>query len=147
MNYKLTVEEEAAIEHEVEMEREYLRMMGRSYTPIDLERILNKIRMRARNRIVDQRRKKEQQTAFVQGARISDRDFSIANLISQTYDILFPPEDDPVVTPEERLLQAIFGRENNVPMAEEVAFVDTVTNMAETLVRKYHASTSQQEGK
>ena len=51
------------------------------------------------------------------------------------------------VTPEERLLQAIFGRENNVPMAEEVAFVDTVTNMAETLVRKYHASTSQQEGK
>lgn len=30
---------------------------------------------------------------------------------------------------------------------EEVAFVDTVTNMAETLVRKYHASTSQQEGK
>lgn len=58
MNYKLTVEEEAAIEHEVEMEREYLRMMGRSYTPIDLERILNKIRMRARNRIVDQRRKK-----------------------------------------------------------------------------------------
>lgn len=147
MNYKLTVEEEAAIEHEVEMEREYLRMMGRSYTPIDLERILNKIRMRARNRIVDQRRKKEQQTAFVQGARISDRDFSIANLISQTYDILFPPEDDPVVTPEERLLQAIFGRENNVPMAEVVAFVDTVTNMAETLVRKYHASTSQQEGK
>ena len=145
MNYKLTVEEEAAIEHEVEMEREYLRMMGRSYTPIDLERILNKIRMRARNRIVDQRRKKEQQTAFVQGARISDRDFSIANLISQTYDILFPPEDDPVVTPEERLLQAIFGRENNVPMAEVVAFVDTVTNMAETLVRKYHASTSQQE--
>lgn len=68
MNYKLTVEEEAAIEHEVEMEREYLRMMGRSYTPIDLERILNKIRMRARNRIVDQRRKKRAANSVCSGS-------------------------------------------------------------------------------
>lgn len=138
MNYKLTVEEEAAIEHEVEMEREYLRMMGRSYTPIDLERILNKIRMRARNRIVDQLRKKEQQTAFVQGARIRDRDFSIANLIPQTYEILFPPENQTFEEYKKRLEQADPKCNDNVPLEEIETFVNDVIKMAEHLVRKYN---------
>lgn len=138
MNYKLTVEEEAAIEHEVEMEREYLRMMGRSYTSIDLERILNKIRMRARNRIIDQRRKKEQQTALVQGARIRDRDSSIANLIPQTYEILFPPENQTFEEYKKRLEQADPKCNDNVPLDEIETFVNDVIKMAEQLVRKYN---------
>ena len=138
MNYKLTVEEEAAIEHEVEMEREYLRMMGRSYTPIDLERILNKIRMRARNRIIDQRHKKEQQTAFVQGARIRDRDSSIVNLIPQTYEILFPPENQTFEEYKKRLEQADPKCNDNVPLEEIETFVSAVIKMAEQLVRKYN---------
>ena len=138
MNYKLTVEEEAAIEHEVEMEREYLRMMGRSYTSIDLERILNKIRMRARNRIIDQRRKKEQQTALVQGARIRDRDSSIANLIPQTYGILFPPENQTFEEYKKRLEQADPKCNDNVPLDEIETFVNDVIKMAEQLVRKYN---------
>lgn len=138
MNYKLTVEEEAAVEHEVEMEREYLRMMGRSYTSIDLERILNKIRMRARNRIIDQRRKKEQQTAFVQGARIRDRDSSIANLIPQTYEILFPPENQTFEEYKKRLEQADPKCNDNVPLEEIETFVSAVIKMAEQLVRKYN---------
>ena len=138
MNYKLTVEEEAAVEHEVEMEREYLRMMGRSYTSIDLERILNKIRMRARNRIVDQRRKKEQQTAFVQGARIRDRDSSIMNLIPQTYEILFPPENQTFEEYKKRLEHADPKCNDNVPLEEIETFVNDVIKMAEQLVRKYN---------
>ena len=138
MNYKLTVEEEAAIEHEVVMEREYLRMMGRSYTSIDLERILNKIRMRARNRIIDQRRKKEQQTALVQGARVRDRDSSIANLIPQTYEILFPPENQTFEEYKKRLEQADPKCNDNVPLDEIETFVNDVIKMAEQLVRKYN---------
>lgn len=144
--YELTPEEEAELEREIERTRLYLETVfspgGEEY-----ELHMKLARTAAQSRIIARRKRREAKAARIKSERYAKRHASIANLISQTYDILFPPEDDPVVTPEERLLQAIFGRENNVPMAEVVAFVDTVTNMAETLVRKYHASTSQQEGK
>lgn len=136
--YELTPEEEAELERAIERTRLYLETVcmfspgGEVY-----ERHMKRARTKARSRIIARRKRREAKAARIKSERYAKRHASIANLISQTYDILFPPEDDPVVTPEERLLQAIFGRENNVPMAEVLAFVDTVTNMAETLVRKY----------
>ena len=144
--YELTPEEEAELEREIERTRLYLETV-RMFSPggEEYELHMKLARTAARSRIIARRKRREAKAARIKSERYAKRHASIANLISQTHDILFPPEDDPVVTPEEQLLQAIFGRENNVPMAEEMAFVDTVTNMAETLVRKYHASTSQQE--
>ena len=146
--YELTPEEEAELEQEIERTRLYLETV-RMFSPggEEYELHMKLARTAARSRIIARRKRREAKAARIKSERSAKRHASIANLISQTYDILFPPEDDPVDTPEEQLLQAIFGRENNVPMAEVVAFVDTVTNMAETLVRKYHASTSHQEGK
>lgn len=92
MNYKLTVEEEAAIEHEVEMEREYLRMMGRSYTPIDLERILNKYECAREIELLINGGKRAA-NSLCSGSTHQRPRFSIANLIPQTYEILFPPEN------------------------------------------------------
>lgn len=97
-----------------------------------------KWRWSARNRIIDQRRKKEQQTAFVQGARIRDRDSSIVNLIPQTYEILFPPENQTFEEYKKRLEQADPKCNDNVPLEEIETFVNDVIKMAEQLVRKYN---------
>ena len=74
----------------------------------------------------------------IQNDRFVVRHASIANIISQTYEILFPPEEAPTPTHLEKIRKALLGPETNVPISEIEAFVNEVTRIAEELVKKYN---------
>lgn len=60
------------------------------------------------------------------------------NLIPQTYEILFPPENQTFEEYKKRLEQADPKCNDNVPLEEIETFVNDVIKMAEQLVRKYN---------
>lgn len=72
--------------------------------------------------------------------RILKRESAVIDLLDQTFDILFPPEDNPHIPPETKLLNAIFGRRANVPFEVAREFVSRVICDAERLVREYNSS-------
>lgn len=72
--------------------------------------------------------------------RILKRESAVLYLLDQTFDILFPPEDNPHIPPETKLLNAVFGRRANVPSEVAEEFVRRVICDAERLVREYNSS-------
>lgn len=132
MKYELTPEELQELIQELEYNCKVMKAMG--FTP---ERIEQKLKI-LRRRFYNRRRYRKKKIENIQRHRIMKRENSVLDLLDQTFDILFPPEERPDISPEMRLLNAIFGRKTNVPYDVAEEFVRRVTEDAERLVKEYN---------
>lgn len=66
------------------------------------------------------------------------RENSVLDLLDQTFDILFPPEERSDTQPEMRLLNSVCGSRANIPSDLANEFVNRVTEEAERLVKEYN---------
>ena len=113
MKYELTPEEQQELNQELEYNRKVMKTMG--CTPEHIEQKLKIVRRRVLSRFYNRRQRRKRKIENIQRHRIMKRENSVRDLLDQTFDILFPPEERPDISPEMRLLNAIFGRKTNVP--------------------------------
>ena len=132
MKYELTPEELQELNRKLECNRKVMKAMH--FTPESIEQKLKIVRRSFYNR--SRYRKKKIENLKIH--RIMKRENSVLDLLDQTFDILFPPEERPDISPETRLLNAIFGRKTNVPYDVAEEFVRRVTEEAERLVKEYN---------
>lgn len=136
MKYELTPEEQQEINQELEYNRKVMKAMG--FAPERIKQKLKIVRRRVLSRFYNRRQRRKKKIENIQIHRIMKRENSVRDLLDQTFDILFPPEERPDMPPETRLLNAIFGRKTNVPYDAAEEFVRRVTEDAERLVKEYN---------
>lgn len=137
MKYELTYDEERELNQELERSRKMLEAMNCTQDYINHE--LKKVRAKFRSRIAGKRFYRKKKIENLKTHRILKRESAVLDLLEQTFDILFPPEDHPHILPETKLLNAIFGRRANVPADVAEEFVRRVICDAERLVREYNS--------
>lgn len=137
MKYELTHDEERELNQELESIRKMLEAMNCTQEYINHE--LKKVRAKFRSRIAGKRLYRKKKIENIKTRRILKRESTTLDLLDQTFDILFPPEDQPHIPPETKLLNAIFGRRANVPPEVAREFVNRVICDAEQLVREYNS--------
>ena len=137
MKYELTNDEERELNQELERSREILESMN--CTPDYINHELKKVRSKFRSRIAGKRLYRKKKIENLRARRILKRESAVIDLLDQTFDILFPPEDSANVPLETRLLNAVFGRRANIPAVVTEEFVRRVICDAERLVREYNS--------
>ena len=137
MKYELTHDEERELNQELESIRKMLEAMNCTQDYINHE--LKKVRSKFRSRIAGKRLYRKKKIENLKAHRILKRESAVLDLLDQTFDILFPPEDHPHIPPETKLLNAVFGRRANVPDEVAEEFVRRVICDAERLVREYNS--------
>ena len=137
MKYELTRDEERELNQKLESSRKMLESMNCTQEYINHE--LKKVRSKFRSRIAGKRFYRKKKIENMKTRRILKRESAVIDLLDQTFDILFPPEDQPHIPPETKLLNAIFGRRANVPPEVAREFVNRVICDAEQLVREYNS--------
>ena len=137
MKYELTRDEERELNQKLESSRKMLESMNCTQDYINHE--LKKVRSKFRSRIAGKRLYRKKKIENLKTHRILKRESTALDLLDQTFDILFPPEDQPHIPPETKLLNAIFGRRANVPPEVAREFVNRVICDAERLVREYNS--------
>lgn len=142
MKYELTHDEERELNQELERSRKMLEAMNCTQDYINHE--LKKVRAKFRSRIAGKRFYRKKKIENLKTHRILKRESAVLDLLEQTFDILFPPEDHPHIPPETKLLNAIFGRRANVPADVAEEFVRRVICDAEQLVREYNSKEAEE---
>ena len=137
MKYELTRDEERELNQKPEHRRKELEAMN--CTPEDIEHELKRECTRFRNLIAGKRLYQRKKIEKLKTHRVMKRERSVLDLLDQTFDILFPPEDQPHIPPETKLLNAVFGRWANVPSDVAREFVHRVICDAERLVIEYNS--------
>lgn len=136
--YELTREEERKLNQKLESRRKVLEAMN--CPPECIEHELKFVCQKFRNFLSRKRLYKKKKIEEIKTNRVAKRERSVLDLLDQTFDILFPPEDQPHIQPETKLLNAVFGRWANVPSEVAREFVNRVICDAEQLVREYNSS-------
>lgn len=137
MKYELTHDEERELNQELERSRKMLEAMNCTQDYINHE--LKKVRAKFRSRIAGKRLYRKKKIENLKAHRILKRESTTLDLLDQTFDILFPPEDCANAPLEIRLLNAVYGRRANVPADVAEEFVRRVICDAERLVREYNS--------
>lgn len=137
MKYELTNDEERELNQELERSRKMLESMNCTQEYINHE--LKKVQSKFRSRIAGKRFYRKKKTENLRAHRILKRESAVIDLLDRTFDILFPPEGQPHIPPETKLLNAVYGRRANVPAVVVEEFVRRVISDAERLVREYNS--------
>ena len=132
MKYELTPEELQELNRKLECNRKVMKAMR--LTPERIEQKLKILRRSFYNR--SRYRKKKIENLKIH--RIMKRENSVLDLLDQTFDILFPPEERSDTQPEMRLLNSVCGSRANIPSDLANEFVNRVTEEAERLVKEYN---------
>lgn len=132
MKYELTPEELQELNRKLECNRKVMKAMR--LTPESIEQKLKILRRSFYNK--SRYRKKKIENLKIH--RIMKRGNSVLDLLDQTFDILFPPEERSDTQPEMRLLNSVCGSRANIPSDLANEFVNRVTEEAERLVREYN---------
>lgn len=132
MKYELTPEELQELNRKLECNRKVMKAMR--LTPESIEQKLKIVRRSFYNR--SRYRKKKIENLKIH--RIMKRKNSVLDLLDQTFDILFPPEERSDTQPEMRLLNSVCGSRANIPSDLANEFVNRVTEEAERLVKEYN---------
>lgn len=132
MKYELTPEELQELNRKLECNRKVMKAMR--LTPESIEQKLKILRRSFYNK--SRYRKKKIENLKIH--RIMKRENSVLDLLDQTFDILFPPEERSDTQPEMRLLNSVCGSRANIPSDLANEFVNRVTEEAERLVKEYN---------
>jgi len=135
---ELTEAEQAELEKEnKEYEHKLKTIKNKWYTEDEILLFLEKNSQRLRRKI-SERRKRQEQKQKRKIAKAKDRRSDLIDeLLLTTKEILGVPEDKNKSF-DERLLDAVYGRELAVFDDDLIVFHDAVTKMAEDLVKKYY---------
>jgi len=135
---ELTEAEQAELEKEnKEYEHKLKTIKNKWYTEDEIPLFLEKNSQRLRRKILERRRRQEQKQKHKIAKAEDRRTDAIEELLLTTKEILGVPEDKNKSF-DERLLDAVYGRELAVFDDDLIVFHDAVTKMAEDLVKKYY---------
>ena len=135
---ELTEAEQAELEKEnKEYEHKLKTIKNKWYTEDEIPLFLEKNSQRLRRKILERRKRQEQKQKRKIAKAKDRRSDLIDELLLTTKEILGVPEDKNKSF-DERLLDAIYGRELAVFDDDLIVFHDAVTKMAEDLVKKYY---------